>query len=86
VKYTYFLLIFLKFGKSDIKVFIHMLISKEFNGSLIHFPCMGKISMLFFEAGIFDPVLHIRMYKDEWRGIKEIPGKTWLEKNIANGG
>lgn len=81
-KFTYFFLIFFKFGKGNIKVFIHMFISKEFDSSLVHFPCMGKITMFFFKAGIFDPVLHIRMHENKCRGIKEIPGKaTWLHKN-----
>lgn len=81
-KFTYFFLIFFKFGKGNIKAFIHMFISKEFDSSLVHFPCMGKITMFFFKAGIFDPVFNIRVYKYKYRGIKEMPGKTmWLKNN-----
>lgn len=69
--YTYFFLIFLKFSKGHIQVFVHMLISKELNCSLVDFPCMGKVSMLLFKSGILDPVLHSRVHQHECRGVKE---------------
>lgn len=59
-----------------------MFVSKEFDSSLIYFPCVGKITMFFFKAGILDPILNIRVHKYKCRGIKEIPGKTmWLKQN-----
>ena len=65
-KFTYFFLIFLKFGKGNIKVFIHMFVPEELDSPLIHFPRMGKVTMLFFKAGILNPVLHIRVHENKW--------------------
>lgn len=80
-KFTYFFLIFFKFGKGNIKALIHMFIPKELDSSLVHFPCVGKVTMFFFKAGVLDPVLNIRVHKHKYRGIKETPGDTmWLKK------
>lgn len=84
VKFAYFFLIFFKFGKGNIKAFIHMFISKEFHSSLVHFSCVGKITMFFFKAGILDPVLNIRVHKYKCRGIKEIPARQRGLKNKQN--
>lgn len=73
---TYFFLVFLKFSKGHIQVFVHMFISKELNCSLVDFPRMGKIGMFLFKPGIFDPVLHSGVHEHKCTGVKERAGKT----------
>ena len=42
-----------------------MVVPEEFNSPLIHFPGVGKVTVLFFKAGILNPVLHIRVHENK---------------------
>ena len=74
---TYFFLVFLKFSKGHIEVFVHMLIPKKLHRSLVDFPRMSKVSMLLFKSCVLDPVFHSRVHEHKYgQGVKERAGRT----------
>lgn len=58
---TNLFLCLLKPSKSYKQVFIHMLLSKELDRSLVHLPPVSYVAMLLFKTSILDPVLHLRV-------------------------
>ena len=58
-----FFLLFLKFSKGHLEVFVHVLSPEEVDSSLVDFAHMSKTSMPLFKPSKLDPVLHGRVHE-----------------------